>query len=288
MCRYKQSGVTGEKEGIIEGEKDAEGKDKNIVIKANRLILGIMDKTPVQNTVDGEQLEPLKIKKSIQAASEVVGNIENVLMPFTTNWYQIDLKRLQASADRTLKLYLNSPKGITESVLNLYAHNVSDDVKYLIKKGNGATAQAFSPFLTDQLIKLTPTDGQIEIRCGKGDTAAEGVLLISSLSFIKGLNPVLDPILTPVSATATESDKLDAELGDLEYLRRVCDELAGEHTFYDTCPINNQVAIDFAGKDDINSYTTWLDKNNINNNFVVCQLDSDFSNIRLTRASKIN
>lgn len=44
-----------------------------------------MDKTPVQNTVDGEQLAPLKIKKSTQASDGVVGNIESVLVPFTTN-----------------------------------------------------------------------------------------------------------------------------------------------------------------------------------------------------------
>lgn len=84
-CGYKQSGSDEVEYGVIEGEKDANGKDKNIVIKANRLILGIMDKTPVQNTVDGEELVPLKIKVSTQARSSEVGNIENVLIPFTTN-----------------------------------------------------------------------------------------------------------------------------------------------------------------------------------------------------------
>lgn len=66
------------------------------------------------------------------------------------------------------------------------------------------------------------------------------MLLISNLSFIKGLNPVLAPI------PSTE----------LASLKTLCDELAGEYKFYDTCPINNQVAIDFAGEDNINSYTT--------------------------------
>lgn len=241
-----------------------------MVIKANRLILGIMDKTPVQSTVDGEELPPLKLKVSTQAEPGDVGNIENVLIPFTTNWYQVDLKQLQKLTNHTIQLYLNVPSsGIKESVLNIYAHNLSNDVQYRI---NESTSTAFP---ADQLMRLTPASGYIEIKCGEVDDdnpTAEGVLLISNLSFIKGLNPVLNPIPS----------------AELDSLKDLCNDLAGEHTFYDTCPINNQVAIDFAGNDDINSYTTWLDKNNINNNFVVCQLDSDFSNIRLTKASKIN
>lgn len=245
-----------------------------------------MDRTPVQNTVDGEQLEPLKIKKAIQVDGNVVGNIENVLIPFTTNWYQIDLKQLQNpnGPAGTIQLRLNFPKDIVEPVLNLYAHNLSDDVQY------GIGEPANTAFPADQLIRigkktletLGTTNSYIEIKCGAevvGKPTAEGVLLISNLSFIKGLNPVLNPILPVGSAT----------LEDLETLRALCQQLAGEYTFYDTCPINNQVAIDFAGKDDINSYTTWLDKNNINNNFVVCQLDTEsFDQIRLTRASKIS
>lgn len=152
-----------------------------------------------------------------------------------------------------------------------------------MKYGIGKSADTAFP--ADQLIRIgketlttltTSADRYIEIKCGQkteNGPTAEGVLLISNLGFIKGLNPVLAPI-PPAELTS---------------LRTLCDELAGEYTFYDTCPINNQVAIDFAGKDDINSYTTWLDKNNINNNFVVCQLDTEsFDQIRLTRASKIS
>lgn len=190
--------------------------------------------------------------------------------------------------DRTIKLYLNFPYGIEEPVLNMYAPNLSNDVQYRVKAA-GKPDPAFSIFPANQLIRLgketlMPTStaadaasntipgGWIEITCGEEDTAAQGTLLISNLSFIKGLNPVLTPI--PSSELAS--------------LRTLCDELAGEYTFYDTCPINNQVAIDFAGEDNINSYTTWLDKNNINNNFVICQLDSNFEGIKLTKSSKIN
>lgn len=78
MCGYNLAdGSPNEKPGTISG-------GDNVIIKANRLILGIMDETPVQNTVDGERLEPLKIKVS-QADPTISGNIENVLVPFTTN-----------------------------------------------------------------------------------------------------------------------------------------------------------------------------------------------------------
>lgn len=98
-------------------------------------------------------------------------------------------------------------------------------------------------------------------------TASGGQLIVGSLNLINDTNPVNKAIhYFPISDNTTAINQL---LTDIE-------NAVGDKSFYYDVPMNNATAIDTYVVDDMQDPRIWYDVNNINNNFVISEIDSDF------------
>ena len=105
------------------------------------------------------------------------------------------------------------------------------------------------------------------------DKAFQGTIIFSDLSLIKGINPKLDYRF----AGGTAFDKM------LEDIRNI--GIASD--FYYNCPIENSNAIDlneYVDTDVLSSPMAWYDPNNVNNKFVVSEIDADYLSTGITIA----
>lgn len=106
-------------------------------------------------------------------------------------------------------------------------------------------------------------------------------IIFSKLSVVKGINPKLN------YHNRTSSDTT----GYTELLKDIRETKVAD-TFYYNCPVDNSNAIEineFIADETLASPYAWYDKNNVNNKFVISQIDADYlkTGITLTRVSKV-
>jgi hypothetical protein len=104
-------------------------------------------------------------------------------------------------------------------------------------------------------------------------------IIFSKLSVVKGINPKLNYHKC-------------AAANDYEELLKDIRETKIANTFYYNCPIDNSNAIEineFIADETLASPYAWYDQNNVNNKFVISQIDADYlkTGITLTRVSKV-
>ena len=113
------------------------------------------------------------------------------------------------------------------------------------------------------------------------EDSAEGILIFSELSLVKGINPKL-------SYQFNSSNNNTA----LKQLLLDITEAGVASSFYYNAPISNENAIDLnksIESETLLSPEAWYDPNNVNNKFVVSEIDADYltTGITLTKASRV-
>lgn len=143
--------------------------------------------------------------------------------------------------------------------------DVSPANKYVFKRGI-------------QVIRLDSNVSSISVYTDKN---AEGILIFSELSLVKGINPKLSYQFDGTQ----ENDALNTLLADIQ-------KAGVADTFYYNAPIDNENAIDL--NNNIVSETlltpeSWYDPNNVNNKFVVSEISADdlLTGITLSKASRL-
>ncbi len=130
-------------------------------------------------------------------------------------------------------------------------------------------------------IKLTPDVTELEVY---GDSSLKSILIFSELSLVKDINKKLRYQYN----STNNNTALDTLLADIRKEGVAKD-------FYYTTPIENENAIELnqyitdVTEDSLLSPATWYDPNNVNNKFVVSEIDANYLpvGITLTRASRL-
>ena len=129
-----------------------------------------------------------------------------------------------------------------------------------------------------QVIRLDSNVNSISIYTDKN---AEGILIFSELSLVKGINPKLSYQFDGTQ----EETALPTLLADIQ-------KAGVADTFYYNAPIDNENAIDLNNNlvnETLLTPEVWYDPNNVNNKFVVSEISADdlLTGITLSKASRL-
>ena len=111
--------------------------------------------------------------------------------------------------------------------------------------------------------------------------SAEGIIIFSELSLVKGINPKLSYQFDSLH----ENDALATLLADIQ-------KAGVADTFYYNAPIDNENAIDLnnnLANETLLTPEAWYDPNNVNNKFVVSEISADdlLTGVTLSKASRL-
>lgn len=223
-----------------------------------------------------------------------IGNYENG----NTRYTKVSFAELEASGGQELfKLNINVPAGEFGLIMFYYIEN--DDTAYnetnaaYIKAYNssGKEVAGIKQFNVNassakkyvfkrgiQVIELKSNVNSISIYTDKN---AEGTLIFSELSLVKGINPKLSYQFDSLH----ENDALATLLADIQ-------KAGVADTFYYNAPIDNENAIDLnnnLANETLLTPESWYDPNNVNNKFVVSEISADdlLTGITLSKASRL-
>ena len=227
-----------------------------------------------------------------------IGNYENG----NTRYTKVSFAELEASGGQELfKLNINVPAGEFGLVMFYYIEN--DDTVYnkakaayiVTKNSNGNKVNGIRQFNVDvspankyvlkrgiQVIRLDSNVSSISIYTDSyNSNSAEGVLIFSELSLVKGINPKLSYQFDSLH----ENDALATLLADIQ-------KAGVADTFYYNAPIDNENAIDLnnnLANETLLTPESWYDPNNVNNKFVVSEISADdlLTGITLSKASRL-
>ena len=220
-----------------------------------------------------------------------IGNYENG----NTRYTKVSFAELEAaSSSKLFELNINIPAGEFGLIMFYYIEDdktTYDEEKaaYIEANGNGnagirrfnVNASSTKKYVLKrgiQVIELNKDVSSISIYTDKN---AEGILIFSELSLVKGINPKLSYQFDSLH----ENDALPTLLADIQ-------KAGVADTFYYNAPIDNENAIDL--NNNIVSETlltpeSWYDPNNVNNKFVVSEISADdlLTGITLSKASRL-
>lgn len=223
-----------------------------------------------------------------------IGNYENG----NTRYTEVSFAELEASGGQELfKLNINVPAG--EFGLIMFYYIEDDKVAY--NKDNAAYIKAYNSSGKEvagikqfnvnassakkyafkrgiQVIELKNNVSSISIYT---DQNAEGILIFSELSLVKGINPKLSYQFD----STHENNALATLLADIQ-------KAGVADTFYYNAPIDNENAIDLnnnLANETLLTPESWYDPNNVNNKFVVSEISADdlLTGITLSKASRL-
>lgn len=219
-----------------------------------------------------------------------IGNYENG----NTRYTKVSFAELEATGGQELfKLNINVPTGEFGLIMFYYIEDdkVTYDEKnaaYIMTNDEVAGIRQFNVDVSPankyvfkrgiQVIRLDSNVSSISIYTDKN---AEGIIIFSELSLVKGINPKLSYQFDSLH----ENDALPTLLADIQ-------KAGVADTFYYNAPIDNENAIDL--NNNIVSETlltpeSWYDPNNVNNKFVVSEISADdlLTGITLSKASRL-
>ena len=171
-----------------------------------------------------------------------------------------------------------------------------DDAAYIVtKNSNGNRVNGIRQFNVNasftgeyafkrgiQVIELNNKVSSISIYTDKYNSdSAEGILIFSELSLVKGINPKLSYQFDSLH----ENDALATLLADIQ-------KAGVADTFYYNAPIDNENAIDLNNNlvnETLLTPESWYDPNNVNNKFVVSEISANdlLTGITLSKASRL-
>ena len=219
-----------------------------------------------------------------------IGNYENG----NTRYTKVSFAELEAAGGIELfKLNINIPEN--EFGLIMFYYIEDDKIAYNKKnaayiQANGSVAGIWQ-FNVDvnpankyvfkrgiQVIKLDSKVSSISIYTDKN---AEGILIFSELSLVKGINPKLSYQFDGTQ----EETALPTLLADIQ-------KAGVADIFYYNAPIDNENAIDLNNNlvnETLLTPEVWYDPNNVNNKFVVSEISADdlLTGITLSKASRL-
>lgn len=227
-----------------------------------------------------------------------IGNYENG----NTRYTKVSFAELEASGGQELfKLNINVPAGEFGLIMFYYIEN--DDTVYnkanaahiVAKNSNGNKVNGIRQFNVDvspankyvlkrgiQVIRLDSNVSSISIYTDNyNSNSAEGIIIFSELSLVKGINPKLSYQFDSLH----ENDALATLLADIQ-------KAGVADTFYYNAPIDNENAIDLnnhLANETLLTPEAWYDPNNVNNKFVVSEISADdlLTGITLSKASRL-
>lgn len=227
-----------------------------------------------------------------------IGNYENG----NTRYTKVSFAELEASGGQELfKLNINVPAGEFGLIMFYYIEN--DDTVYnkanaahiVAKNSNGNKVNGIRQFNVDvspankyvlkrgiQVIRLDSNVSSISIYTDNyNSNSAEGIIIFSELSLVKGINPKLSYQFDSLH----ENDALATLLADIQ-------KAGVADTFYYNAPIDNENAIDLnnhLANETLLTPESWYDPNNVNNKFVVSEISADdlLTGITLSKASRL-
>ena len=227
-----------------------------------------------------------------------IGNYENG----NTRYTKVSFAELEASGGQELfKLNINVPAGEFGLIMFYYIEN--DDTVY--NKANAAYIKAYNSSGKEvagikqfnvnassakkyvfkrgiQVIELKSNVSSISIYTDNyNSNSAEGIIIFSELSLVKGINPKLSYQFDSLH----ENDALATLLADIQ-------KAGVADTFYYNAPIDNENAIDLnnhLANETLLTPESWYDPNNVNNKFVVSEISADdlLTGITLSKASRL-
>ena len=166
-----------------------------------------------------------------------------------------------------IKAYNSSGKEVAG--IKQFNVNASSAKKYVFKRGI-------------QVIELKSNVSSISIYTDNyNSNSAEGIIIFSELSLVKGINPKLSYQFDSLH----ENDALATLLADIQ-------KAGVADTFYYNAPIDNENAIDLnnhLANETLLTPESWYDPNNVNNKFVVSEISADdlLTGITLSKASRL-
>ena len=221
-----------------------------------------------------------------------IGNYENG----NTRYTKVSFAELEAvydSKNPLFKLNINIPADEFGLIMFYYieddkiAYN-KENAAYIMANDNVAGIRQFNVDVNPankyvfkrgiQVIRLDSNVNSISIYTDKN---AEGILIFSELSLVKGINPKLSYQFDSLH----ENDALATLLADIQ-------KAGVADTFYYNAPIDNENAIDLNNNltnETLLTPESWYDPNNVNNKFVVSEISADdlLTGITLSKASRL-
>lgn len=186
----------------------------------------------------------------------------------------------------TLKLfnYNVTPASYTPNPSNWTWHTaVGADGKYFLRDGINLI------YIDKSMTLMVHPDGEVPEGSESGDIsrAPESTLLFGDLKLVSTTASGIKNSTLGYNATTLSSAEIQL-LNDLHII-----DPEGK-LFYYNCPINNSIAIDLntsefdtTARESLATARTWYDRNNINNKFVISEIDADRLNgIRIATTSK--
>lgn len=223
-----------------------------------------------------------------------IGNYENG----NTRYTKVSFAELEASGGQELfKLNINVPAGEFGLIMFYYIEDDkvtydAENAAYIMTNDEVTGIRQFNVDVSPankyvfkrgiQVIKLDSNVSSISIYTDNyNSNSAEGIIIFSELSLVKGINPKLSYQFDSLH----ENDALATLLADIQ-------KAGVADTFYYNAPIDNENAIDLnnhLANETLLTPESWYDPNNVNNKFVVSEISADdlLTGITLSKASRL-
>lgn len=269
---------------------------KLITIKAARLYVTesetISPETTPSDSIDSNLFYVLGLTVSAANGSYdthlYTGELETNNQIYLRDIIKYCQKTDQADAAKKHNFYYRiEPNGDTYNLFGYTIVETDDSYDSTADYGNLLNGSALSAplYCLREGLNIIKIDNSYKLQVFAG-CASTDVIIFSPLSVIPSQN-ALNPKLNYKSITKNGNTYISPYEQILEDIRAIDSNL----NFLYNAPIPNATGIDLNDLDEIDTmehYSNWYDKNNVNNKFVVSQIDADYmvDHVRISRASR--